>query len=319
VLLRTDGIAVAFGWNEIGECNIPDLPEGVKYWQVSAGALHTLLLRSDGQVVACGKATLCNIPELPEGIKYVQVAAGAGCSILLRSDGAVAGCYDSYGAGEALLPVANVITRSQGPLDLCHNQANMSFDCNNLGQCSFVYWPGMVRYSEVSAGRLHTVLLQTDGVAVACGSNEYGQCNIPPLEDGTRYLQVSAGADYTVLLRSDNRIVTCGRNDMGQCDTPDVEDGYSYLGHTIMLTVLQLFCANLSDGLLCLTCLRLTGEVTCTLVLPGDTCTVSVPGKIAKKTGIAQASLRLALPSAILLHLLSPSTKLKDLLETQQG
>jgi len=319
VLLRTDGTAVAFGWNETGECDIPDLPEGVKYWQVSAGALHTLLLRSDGQAVACGKATLCNIPELPDGIKYVQVVAGAFCSILLRSDGGVSlvGCadyhYNSHDSYEAL-PVANTITCSQRPGDIRHNEVNMGFGGNNAGQISFPHLPNAVTYSDASAGRLHIVLLQNDGVAVACGSNEHGQCNIPPLEDGTKYVQVSAGADYTVLLRSDNRIMACGRNDMGQCDVPEVRDGFTYLGHTIMSTVLQLFCANASDGQLCLTFRRMSGEIACTLMLPGDDFVMSVPCQFAKKTGIVQASLRLVLPSAIMLHALSPSTQLKDLL-----
>ena len=71
----------------------------------------------------------------------------------------------------------------------------------------------------------HTVLLRSDGVAVACGRNHHGQCNIPPLDEGVSYLHVSAGYDHTVLLRSDGHAVCCGQNDFGQCDIPPLEPG----------------------------------------------------------------------------------------------
>lgn len=54
VVLRSDGAAVACGANAVGECDIPDLDEGMSYTQVSAGLTHTALLRSNGTVVACG-------------------------------------------------------------------------------------------------------------------------------------------------------------------------------------------------------------------------------------------------------------------------
>ena len=34
-------------------------------------------------------------------------------------------------------------------------------------------------YTHLSAGAFHTVLLRSDGAAVACGINEEGQCKIP--------------------------------------------------------------------------------------------------------------------------------------------
>lgn len=39
-----------------------------------------------------------------------------------------------------------------------------------------------VSYTQVSAGGKHTVPLQNDGTAVACGDNALGQCDIPPLD-----------------------------------------------------------------------------------------------------------------------------------------
>ena len=42
----------------------------------------------------------------------------------------------------------------------------------------------------VSAGGTHTVLLRSDGCAVACGWNFHGTCNIPPLDGGVTNTQV---------------------------------------------------------------------------------------------------------------------------------
>ena len=93
----------------------------------------------------------------------------------------------------------------------------------------------------VSAGRCHTVLLQSDGSAIACGTNSFGQCDIPALEEGLSYTQVSAGRGHTVLLRSDGRAVACGSNFAGQCNIPPLEEGISYTQvsagecHTVLL------------------------------------------------------------------------------------
>jgi alpha-tubulin suppressor-like RCC1 family protein len=46
---------------------------------------------------------------------------------------------------------------------------------------------------QVSAGGNHTVLLRSDGHAVACGQNIFGQCNVPPLAEGMTYTQVRMG------------------------------------------------------------------------------------------------------------------------------
>eukprot|EP00747_Dinoflagellata_sp_TGD_P046758 gnl/TRDRNA2_/TRDRNA2_144616_c1_seq1.p1 gnl/TRDRNA2_/TRDRNA2_144616_c1~~gnl/TRDRNA2_/TRDRNA2_144616_c1_seq1.p1 ORF type:complete len:146 (-),score=18.35 gnl/TRDRNA2_/TRDRNA2_144616_c1_seq1:8-445(-) len=42
----------------------------------------------------------------------------------------------------------------------------------------------------IAAGGFHTVLLRSDGTAVACGSNGYGQCQIPSLRSWTEWLSL---------------------------------------------------------------------------------------------------------------------------------
>eukprot|EP00438_Fugacium_kawagutii_P027414 Skav212003 [mRNA] locus=scaffold304:157332:157943:+ [translate_table: standard] len=89
VLLRSDGSAVACGWNDHGQCNLPRLEEGLSYTQVAAGRTHTVLLRSDGRVVACGDNAdgQCAVRRLEEGLSYTHIAAGDHHTVLLRSDG----------------------------------------------------------------------------------------------------------------------------------------------------------------------------------------------------------------------------------------
>jgi hypothetical protein len=43
-LLRSDGTAVAVGYNGFGQTTIPALAPGLHYTQVAAGGLHTVLV-----------------------------------------------------------------------------------------------------------------------------------------------------------------------------------------------------------------------------------------------------------------------------------
>lgn len=96
-------------------------------------------------------------------------------------------------------------------------------------------------YTQVSAGGNHTVLLRSDGCAIACGKNGSQQCSIPSLPDGFSYTQVSAGGNHTVLLRSDGQAVACGLNNDGQCNIPPLDEGMMYIQvsagklHTVLL------------------------------------------------------------------------------------
>ena len=94
VLLRSDGTAVACGDNRRGQCNIPDLVEGVTYTQADTGRYHTVSLASDGIAVACGSSEHgeCNIPALSGGIIYTQAAVGCCYTVLLMSDGTAVVC-----------------------------------------------------------------------------------------------------------------------------------------------------------------------------------------------------------------------------------
>merc|ERR1712032_3192 len=63
---------------------------------------------------------------------------------------------------------------------------------------------GDLTYTQVAAGENHTVLLRSDGTAVACGQNDSGQCDLPALEGDLTYKQAAAGSHHTkkIMLQS---------------------------------------------------------------------------------------------------------------------
>ena len=76
----------------------------------------------------------------------------------------------------------------------------------------------------------HTVLIRSDGTAVACGSNVNGQCDIAPLDNmGIKYVHAAAGYSHTVLLRSDGTVVACGSNFDGECNIPLNNEGITFV------------------------------------------------------------------------------------------
>lgn len=116
----------------------------------------------------------------------------------------------------------------------------MAFGSNTKGQCDIPALRRGTRYVQVAANWDHSVLLRSDGHAVACGDNSHGQCDVPPPEKGLRYVWVCAGRMHTVLLCNDGSAVACGDNSFRQCAIPRPEDGLAYVqasaaDHTVLL------------------------------------------------------------------------------------
>jgi hypothetical protein len=105
VMIRSDGFAVACGWNVDGQCNVPDLPAGMRYVAAAAKGNQTVLIRSDGSAVAfgCNWKGACNIEALPARMRYVAVSAGGFHTLLFRNDGKVLACGDN-GHGRCVVP-----------------------------------------------------------------------------------------------------------------------------------------------------------------------------------------------------------------------
>ena len=274
------------------------------YTQISAGVNHTVLLCTDGSVVACGSNGVgqCDIPPLDEGVSYTQISAGNGHTVLLRSDGSVVACGS-----------------------------------NGVGQCDIPPLDEGVSYTQISAGERHTVLLRTDGTVVACGANFHGERDIPPLDEGVSYTQISAGVNHTVLLCTDGSVVSCGSNGVGECDIPSLKSWRELLTFAsascryicdsscvpqlpIPDCVLQMSFACEGDAVV-LTCLNMAGcEVLC-LNAHGSDLVLETHQRIGRELAAPLQSVRVVLPGGRLLTQVlqaNPSSTLADLMLGEQ-
>jgi len=119
-----DGSAQCWGDNQFGQLDVPALPAGVQYTQVSAStadfydpvySFHSCGLRSDGTAVCWGGGGQgqLNVPALPEGVTYTSISAGWFHSCASRSDGVVL-CWGLYTAGQINVPTTlNLLKRTQ--------------------------------------------------------------------------------------------------------------------------------------------------------------------------------------------------------------
>ncbi len=181
----------AWGLNDEGQCNVPI---GMGFLQIDAGAAHTVALRSNGSLAAWGNNSnqQCNFPL---GNNYVAVSAGGNHSLALKADGTV-----------------------------------VAWGNNEDGQCT-VPPPTGYTYQAISAGGNFSLALTSLNTIVAWGNNDDGQCTVPTDSD---FIKVSAGNAHALALRSNNTLVAWGNNDNGQLNAPadngysDIAAGYQH-------------------------------------------------------------------------------------------
>jgi len=209
--LRADGTAIACGLNSDGQCNVP---AGETFVQVAAGSAHNVGLRKDGTAIAWGHNNngQCDVPS---GETFAQVDGGGFHTIGLRADGtAIAWGHNDYGqcdvpAGETFVQVACGSFRTIG---LREDGTAIAWGYNGYGDV-----PVGETFVQVAAGLNHNIGVREDGTAIAWGDNEYGQCDVP---SGETFAQVACGGWHTLGLRADGSVIAWGRNIYGQCDVP---------------------------------------------------------------------------------------------------
>jgi alpha-tubulin suppressor-like RCC1 family protein len=198
----------------------------VSTWtQTSGGEYHSLFLRSDGKVFACGNngygrlgdgsVTQRNTPieilttNIGTTLPITAIAAGDYHSLFLRSDGKVFACGDN-GSGQL------------GDGTLTDKSTPIAISTTNIGTSLPII--------AIAAGNSYSLFLRSDGKVFACGSNGYSQLGngnttqqntpIPILTTniGTTFpiIAISAGGNHSLFLRSDGKVFACGYNNSGQ-------------------------------------------------------------------------------------------------------
>ena len=178
--------------------------------QVAAGAEHTLILKADGTVWACGvnqygqlgdgtTTTREKLVKISSLSGVICIAAGQYHSLAVKSDGTVW----TWGRN------------NQGQLgDNSTTQRNSPVQVSSLS--------GVV---SVVAGNGHSVALKGDGTLSAWGKNVDGQAgdgtttqrNTPVAVSGlTGITEIAAGSNHTSALKSDGTVWSWGYNDLGR-------------------------------------------------------------------------------------------------------
>ena len=208
----TEGEALGHHW-EAEACttkitcrNCGQTSAAVQIVSISAGQYHTLGIRGDGSVVACGMNMegQCDVTGWTE---IVAIAAGYRHTVGAKSDGTAIACGLNDNGQCNVDSWRDIVSVSAGTLHtvgLKKNGTAIAVGYNPEGACNVGNWNSL---TAIAAGGFHTVGLRSDGTVVATGRNSDGQCNVSGWRD---ICAVAAGDFYTLGLKTDGTIVAAG-------------------------------------------------------------------------------------------------------------
>lgn len=170
--------------------------------KIAGGGSHSLLLQSDGTVVAWGD-NASGQTNVPPGLSnVVSVAAGQSHSLALRFDGTVVAWGDNA-SGQTNVPsgLSNVVAIAGGnthSLALAADGTVVAWGDNTLGQTNVP--SGLSNVVAIAAGGAHCLALKSDGTVVAWGDNAQGQAHVP--SELTQVVMIAGGGAHSLALRS---------------------------------------------------------------------------------------------------------------------
>jgi uncharacterized repeat protein (TIGR01451 family) len=223
-LASTPGKVVAWGFNSVGQTNVPAAAlTGVT--AVAGGFDHSLALK-DGIVLAWerGPHTFFGETVVPPGLAGVTaIAAGAFHNLALSNGAVVAWGFNAFEQSNVPAEASSGVTAIAGGFahSLALKQGTVvGWGCgapHSLGQCTAP--TGLTAVTAIAAGAYHSLALR-DGMVVAWGWNSHGQLDVPD-EALSGVSAISGGYGHSLAVKDGHVIAWgCSGLDYGQCDVP---------------------------------------------------------------------------------------------------
>ncbi|MEK3698235.1 hypothetical protein NYE33_14835 [Paenibacillus sp. FSL R10-2199] len=214
--------------------NVPGVNGAVS---VANGSSHTLVLKSDGSVMAWGynyngqlgdgtsvqRTTPVAVSTLTSGI--IAVAAGSSQSFALKSDGTVWGWGQGYGTSPvAISSLSGIVAIAAGGTNGMALKSDGTVWIWTTGGTP-IQMTGVSGVTAIAVGAGQYLTLKGDGTVWSWGSNSYGevgdgttvQRTIPAAISGLNGITaIAAGNTHSLAVKSDGSVWTWGYNGYGQ-------------------------------------------------------------------------------------------------------
>jgi hypothetical protein len=224
LVLRADGIVVAYGNNADGECDVP--PDLTEVADIAAGGYHSVALKTDQTVRVWGADFYGQVSGVPALTNAIAIAAGTWHSLALRANGTVvAWGDDAFGQLDVPVGLSNVVAIAAGGTHSMALRANGTVvawgdneDANGNFVGQSVVPPGLNNIVAIAAGNYHSLAVKANGTLVAWGDNSYGQADPPP--NLTNIVAAAGGSGHSLALKADGTVTAWGNNLQNQCAIP---------------------------------------------------------------------------------------------------
>ena len=207
----------SWGYSYYGQLGIGEsiwsqhqIGSGSDWVKVSCGMGHTLAIKSDGTLWACGYNATGQLglgsdvnydtpTQVGTATNWVQISAGGMHSLAIKSDGTLWAWGDNSSGQLGFGSTVNVNTPTQ------------------VGTAT--------NWAFISAGGAHSLAIKTDGTLWTWGSNEFGQLGFgnnvnvnTPTQVGTatNWAFVSGGTLHSLAIKTNGTLWTWGNNQSGQ-------------------------------------------------------------------------------------------------------